>query len=142
MARAFALAGLQRLRDLQEAQAAGKLAAANAKLREGSARAARARAAADAAPVDADSAAALQAVAAARASTRSLLVELDGLVASLDDEAEAVRTEYREARRRAVVLEKLGERHAEGVLREDLAREQAALDELAARGRPAEGTQA
>lgn len=135
MSRAFRLAGLLRLRESQEAQAAGNLATANAGLREGTERVDRLRTRAESAPVDADSAQALQAVAAVRASTRGMLIELDGLVESLADEAEAARDTYRLARRDALVLEKLGERHHAALEAADLAREQAALDEVASRAR-------
>ncbi|MBM6623485.1 flagellar FliJ family protein [Micrococcaceae bacterium RIT802] len=135
MSRAFRLAGLLRLRESQEAQAAGKLAAANSGLREGHERVNRLRARAEATPMEADSMQALQAVAAVRASTRGMLMELDGLVESLADEADAARDHYRLARRDALVLQKLGERHHAALAAGDLAREQAALDEVASRGR-------
>lgn len=135
MSRAFRLAGLLRLRESQEAQAAGKLAAANAGLREGHERVNRLRARAEAAPLEADSIQALQAVAAVRASTRGMLMELDGLVENLADEADAARDHYRLARRDALVLQKLGERHHAAQAAGDLAREQAALDEVASRRR-------
>lgn len=134
MGREFRLAGLLRLRDAQEAQAAGRLASANAGLRDGAARSARARAEAEDSAAEADSSATLLAIAAARASTRGMLVELDGLVATLESGARAAAEEHRAARRSAVALQKLGDRHAEERAREDLAREQTTLDELAARG--------
>ncbi|HXD27154.1 MAG TPA: flagellar FliJ family protein [Arthrobacter sp.] len=141
MSRAFRLAGLLRLRESQEAQAAGRLAAANTGLREGHERVNRLRTRAQAAPTDVDSVAALQAVAAVRASTRGMLVELDGLVESLAHEADAARDTYRQARRDALVLQKLGERHQAALVADDLAREQAALDEVASRTRTGqEGT--
>lgn len=141
MSRAFRLAGLLRLRESQEAQAAGRLAAANTGLREGHERVNRLRTRAQAAPTDVDSVAALRAVAAVRASTRGMLVELDGLVESLADEADAARDTYRQARRDALVLQKLGERHQAALVADDLAREQAALDEVASRARTGqEGT--
>lgn len=134
MARHFRLAGLLRIRELQEAQAAGKLAAANASLREGAAQSARAREAAEQSADEADSAEALMAIAAARSSTSSFLLELDGLVSSLSNDAGAATREYHQARRGAVVLQKLQDRHLETLAHEDLAREQHTLDELAARG--------
>ncbi|WP_372698474.1 flagellar export protein FliJ [Arthrobacter sp. JSM 101049] len=141
MSRAFRLAGLLRLRESQEAQAAGKLAVANTGLREGTARVNRLRTRAGGTPTDVDSVAALQAVAAVRASTRGMLVELDGLVESLADEAETARDTYRQARRDALMLQKLGERHQTALVADDLAREQAALDEVASRARSGqEGT--
>ncbi|WP_417215253.1 flagellar export protein FliJ [Arthrobacter sp.] len=135
MSRAFRLAGLLRLREFQEAQAAGKLAAANSGLRDGHERVNRLRARAEAMPMEADGVEALQAVAAVRASTRGMLLELDSLVESLAEEADAARDGYRLARRDALVLQKLGERHQAALTAEDLAREQAALDEVASRSR-------
>lgn len=135
MSRIFRLAGLLRLRESQEAQAAGTLAAANAELRVGNERIERLRAGTGSTPMEADSLEALLAVAAVRASTRSMVVELDGLVESLADEAETARQSYSHARRDVLVLQKLDERHRIALTAGDLAREQAALDEVASRGR-------
>jgi flagellar FliJ protein len=132
MARAFALAGLLRLRHLEEDQAAGELAAANSRMQESTAQRDRARTALGGTPTGPTSIEALYAVAAARASTRGMLADLDALGrrhASAQSEAQS---HFDEARAQSLRLEKLARRHQETVTAEDLRGEQIVLDEIAA----------
>ncbi|WP_345075305.1 hypothetical protein [Paeniglutamicibacter cryotolerans] len=133
MGRVFPLAGLLRLRELQEKRAAGKLASANSALHGGQERVLRVRdtvAASTAEPVDAD---ALLAIAAARASSRSMLLELNALVESQATHVLNAETDYLQARGSAAMLQKLAEKHEVMVRTEDLAREQLLLDDLGTR---------
>lgn len=137
MSRPYRLAGLLRLRKLQEDQAASDLAVANAARR---------------AALD------LQAVAqgelahhgfdpvsetGAWRSAIASRVALRGLVREAAAASELAATEvdqremaWADARRRAVPLEKLAERHEESEKVEDLRQEQIVLDEIASRGAP------
>ena len=131
MARTFPLAGLLRLRQLQQERAAGDLAAANARDQE--TRQARAEAYetlenSSSLPVDA---ATMHAIAAARASSRSMLADLNALGARRTTDVEAARAEFSAARARSVGLEKLEGKFAEAEAAEDLRTEQTILDELA-----------
>lgn len=130
--RSFALAGLLRLRGLQEAQAAGELAAANHKVREHAALHQAVResiAAPEQAPVDSST---LMALVAARASTRGALLELEGLTDQLETDAVRVRERHRSARVELKALEKLADRHLSAIRHDALVREQALLDDLGA----------
>ncbi|MEN0086729.1 MAG: hypothetical protein AAGC66_18320 [Leifsonia sp.] len=131
MARAFALAGLLRLRQIEKEHAASDLAAANAMRRDASERQARAIAALHAVPVEATDASTLFAMAAARASSRSMLADLTALAAEAEAEAEVAQEAFTEAKKRAVGLEKLETRHREQLAAGDLNAEQAAIDEIA-----------
>ncbi|MGA7204709.1 MAG: hypothetical protein WBX27_08785, partial [Specibacter sp.] len=111
MARSFRLAGLLRFRQAQEDQAAAALAQANARRREQAGRVSVVRAALDSARSDAGSSTALRASAAARASSRSMLVELTALAATAEEAAETAREDLVAAKKTAASLEKLAERH-------------------------------
>lgn len=134
MARMFPLAGLLRLRQIQEEQAASDLAVANARARELRGRQARTRDALGASDIEVASTTVLYAVAAARASSRSMLAELDSLSCEhqpvLDQASEA----FAEARARSIGLEKLAGRHQRQQSEEELQAEQAAIDEMASTG--------
>ena len=134
MARMFPLAGLLRLRQIQEEQAASDLAVANARAREIRSRQTRARDALSLSESEAASTTVLYAVAAARASSRSMLAELDSLGCEhqpvLDQASEA----FAEARARSIGLEKLAGRHKLQQTEEELHAEQAAIDEMASTG--------
>lgn len=138
MARAFRLAGLLRLRQAQQDQAAAALAASADRLRDAADARLRARRTLADSPTDVTDAATLSAVAAARASTRGMLVELDAVSARREAEHESARAAHAEARRAAVGLEKLEARHAEQVAAEELRAEQVVLDEIGAARRRAE----
>lgn len=132
VAKGFALAGLLRLRGLQESKAAGELATANQSLRQ---RVDERHAMRESmtggidTPVDSAS---LLAMAATRASTRGMLVELDTLVATLDERAALAREAHQQARTEMKSLEKLADRHDLQARQEVLVREQHLLDDLGA----------
>ncbi|RNE66678.1 flagellar FliJ family protein [Cryobacterium tepidiphilum] len=134
MARVFPLSGLLRLRQLQQDQAASELAAANARLRESRVRRDRARGALGATSADATSVEALYALAAARASTRSMLADLDALGRHHETGVQQAQAAFDLARASAVGLEKLAARHAEEAAREERHEEQVVLDEIASTG--------
>ncbi|WAP51668.1 flagellar FliJ family protein [Arthrobacter sp. ATA002] len=131
MNRTFPLAGLLRLRRLQEEAAAGKLAAANARVRETSAEHAGVYQALTESPLAATDSATLHAVSAARASSRAMLADLAALGSRHAAEAAAAQAAFSAARAESVGLEKLEARHAGVVAAEDLRAEQTVLDELA-----------
>lgn len=131
MARAFQLAGLLRLRQIEKDHAASDLAAANAFRRDAGERQARAIAALHAVPVEATDASTLFAMAAARASSRSMLADLAALTEKAEAEVADAQTAFGEAKARAVGLEKLEARHTAGVIAGELSAEQAAIDEIA-----------
>lgn len=135
MNRQFPLAGLLRLRRLEQDQAAGHLGAVNAQLRAVGAQQAAARADAEEIASDVDSSAALLAVAAARAASAGLLAELDALVAAHEAECAQAQRDLAAARTRTIGLEKLELRHQSLVEAADLAVEQRVLDDLGAAGR-------
>jgi len=132
MGKVFPLAGLLRLRRLQQEQAAAELAAANARLRAASARRTRAREALELSTSAVHDSATLGALAAARASSRSMLADLDALRGRYESEAGASERDYNAARLTALPLEKLESRHDEEARAEELRAEQSVLDELAA----------
>lgn len=131
MARDFPLAGLLRLRRLQQDSAAGSLAAANAKLRRSTEARSDAYDSLAASPVEAADAATLHAIAAARASSRSMLADLLAAESLDNAAANTAQAEFHAARARSVGLEKLEAKHADTLAAEDLRTEQTVLDELA-----------
>ncbi|WP_157156818.1 hypothetical protein [Diaminobutyricimonas sp. LJ205] len=131
MARLFPLAGLLRLRHLQEEQAASTLAAANSRLGESSVQAARARTALGGTPTEATSTQTLYALAATRASTRSMLADLEALRTEQQAEAQRAEQAFAEARAQSIGLEKLHGRHTAAAAAEELHTEQSVIDELA-----------
>jgi flagellar FliJ protein len=134
MSRTFRLAGLLRLRQVQEEQAASDLAAANARSRENAARQNRARAALGGVGAEATSSNVLYAIAAARSSSRSMLAELEAVdVRNRANVADAAAA-YAAARARSLGLEKLEERHIENRNADDVAAQQAVVDEIATNG--------
>lgn len=133
MTRAFSLAGLLRLRRIREDQAAGGLAVANARLREADARAATIRQQLGDIHAEVSNTAALNAVSTARASTRSMLAELNALAALRQAAVDDSTAEFAAAHSQSVRIEKLEVRHGESMALEDLRAEQIVLDEIAAR---------
>lgn len=131
MAPGFPLAGLLRLRRLQQDTAASSLAAVNRRLIETGVRQERARTALGGVPSDPTSTQALYALAASRASMRSMLADLDGIRAEQQQDADTALTAYTQARRRSVSLEKLEQRHDVTVAADERAAEQSAIDEIA-----------
>jgi flagellar FliJ protein len=132
MNRRFPLAGLLRLRQLEQDQAAARFGAANARLRALSAREETALTGTERIASDVESSASLRAVAAARASAMSMLADLHTLAEVAESERDDAQLELAAARARTVGLEKLEARHAEAVAAAELAAEQGVLDELGA----------
>jgi flagellar FliJ protein len=131
MSKQFSLAGLLRLRHLQQDEAAGQLASANARLDGTSVQRNRARAALGATRADATSTESLYAMAAGRASMRSMLADLDSMIYQQQGEADEADEAFKLARAQAIALEKLEAKHVQAVTVEELRAEQAVLDELA-----------
>ncbi|MFC5930090.1 hypothetical protein D6T64_11055 [Cryobacterium melibiosiphilum] len=131
MKRLFPLAGLLRLRHLQQDQASVELAAANTALRAHDERHLHARAALYGLSATPTNMAALSAMAAARASSRSMLGDLDALGRNHQTAVDAAQTVFDSARADSIRLEKLEVRHAEALAAEDLHAEQTVLDEIA-----------
>jgi flagellar FliJ protein len=133
MARPFSLAGLLRLRKLQEDQAAAEVSVARARAAEVASRqkyAENSLASFMSPNVDSES---MRWTAAARASTASALAELDALDTEWTLRTEDARARHAAARANALGLEKLEARHNAAATGEELRAEQAALDEIAAR---------
>jgi flagellar FliJ protein len=131
MSKQFSLAGLLRLRHLQQDEAAGQLASANARLDGTSVQRNRARAALGATRAEVTSTESLYAMAAGRASLRSMLADLDSMIYQQQGEADEADDAFKLARAKAIALEKLETKHNQAVTVEELRAEQATLDELA-----------
>jgi flagellar FliJ protein len=131
MNRQFPLAGLLRLRRMQQDQAAAGLAQASSRSRTALERRAAARTELGDSGATAGSPAALLAIAASRATAQSMLADLDALSAMAEEELEEARADYTQARRSAVGLEKLEGRHRAELASADLLAEQGVLDEIA-----------
>ena len=132
MSTQFPLAGLLRFRRMQQDQAANELAQAN--LRRQTMRDRRAAAQKDlrTSASAVGNSAALMGIAAARASSQSMLASLDALSTTAEADLAAARKDYTEARRQAVGLEKLEGRHEADQAIVELKSEQGVLDEIAA----------
>ena len=131
MSRLFPLAGLLRLRKLQQDQAALDLAEANARVAALEARHGRARTALGALGNSPQTTAALNAMAAARSSSRSMLAELEAVGSNHRESLKSAQSTYNAARAESVALEKLHDRHAAALLAQDLHAQQTVLDEIA-----------
>lgn len=151
--RRFALAGLMRVRELQEERAAAELARAN----HARAQAAQQRADATAAlaamafstparpmdddvedgpaphPLEADHARSWHAVVAGRASLTALVGEYTQALHAASQVADEASADWTKARMRAAMIDKLKARHDHEVEVEDLRAEQLVLDEAALR---------
>ena len=134
MSRAFTLAGLLRLRHLEQDQAAGDLAEANARLRATATRIDETRAALDHLPISPTGADTLYAIAAARASSRSMLAELAALDTVAQQTQNDAQREFAAKKAASVSLEKLEGRHGVLLAEADLLAEQAVIDEIASTG--------
>lgn len=130
----FNLGGLLRVRELQEQQAAAKLAEANRSLGAADARRSRTRAALTGVGADAADAAALSALVAARTSGHVLLGELASLHDRIAQDAASARDVYTAARVNSLSLEKLQTRHVATETALELRAEQSAIDEIAVQG--------
>jgi len=137
----FSLAGLLRVRRLEQDEATHTLARANLRLAESTARESQIRRKLGGAEDEVSSVEVLRAVAAARASSRSMLAELEAVSQSNRQAAAEARAAFAAARSRSKGLEKLEERHNLAVTRAELRTEQHALDEISsgARTRSEEG---
>jgi flagellar FliJ protein len=129
----FRLAGLLRLRKLQEDNVRAELARTRATELQRRRREQLVRNVLGESAVDATSAEAVQSIAAARASSSSMLGELDALLAGDAAAVAAAEAAHAVARARSVQIEKLEERHTARTRAEGLRAEQLALDEAAAR---------
>ncbi|GAB3127306.1 flagellar export protein FliJ [Glaciibacter psychrotolerans] len=127
----FSLAGLLRLRHLEQEQAEGALADANARVAENAARQAQIRRKLGGTDNEVASVDVLRAVAAARASSRSMLAELDATLRQQEHAANEAREAYSAARSRSKGLERLEEKHSSAVDAAERHTEQAAIDEIA-----------
>lgn len=131
MPRRFNLAGLLRLRHMQEDSAAAALAAANGRMSRGSSRSSAVRAALGESETEVSTAAGMAAMAASRASSVSMLADLR-IMTQLDAEAvQQAEADFMAARAKSKGLEKLHEKHQDNVAADDLAAEQIAVDEIA-----------
>jgi flagellar FliJ protein len=129
----FRLLNLLKLRKLQEDGVRAELARARATETDRRRREQRVRTMLGDSAVDASSAEAVQSIAAARASSSSMLGELETLLAQDRAAVAEAAAAYAEAKTRTTQLEKLEEQHAARARRDDLRREQNALDEHAGR---------
>ncbi|HEV7566974.1 MAG: hypothetical protein QOD05_1709 [Microbacteriaceae bacterium] len=131
MPRTFSLAGLLRLRHVQQEEAAAELARANRRLRETAARRERAYALLEETASAVGDSTTLVAVAAARASSRSMLAALDAVTNDQQSDANRAQAAFNAARAGSIGLEKLEHKHAVALATEDVRAEQGVIDELA-----------
>ncbi|WP_203135620.1 hypothetical protein [Microbacterium sp. JZ31] len=127
----FSLAGLLRLRGVQERAAAERLSRAQVAARQSEARERHTRAALAGTGDDAVDVRTLAAIAAARAAARSRLADLSALTEAQRGAVEEAQREHAEAKRRARGLEKLEAAHVARERTRLLQAEQAVLDEIA-----------
>lgn len=130
---AFSLAGLLRLRKLEEDQRTLELNTARRKEAIGLARTRRIRSTLTESPVDPISYVSLVSVAATRATTATMLAELGEADRAAAAEVEVARVQHADAHRRTKGLEKLETRYEDARTAEELRAEQLVLDDLAAR---------
>lgn len=131
----FRLLNLLKLRTMQEDGVRAELARARATETDRRRREQRVRGMLGDSGADASSAEAVQSIAAARASSSSMLGELETLLAQDQLAVAEASAAYAEAKTRTTQLEKLQEQHAARTRHDDLRREQNALDEHAGRRR-------
>jgi flagellar export protein FliJ len=140
MTRGFSLAGLLRVRGIQERAAAERLSRAAIEAEQTASRDRHLRAALAGAGSDAVDVRSLAALAAARVAGRSLLADLESLATVQERALEDAREDHAEARRDVRGLERLAQAHALRLHEADLRAEQLELDEIAARA--GKGTEA
>jgi flagellar FliJ protein len=130
--RTFRLASLLRVRRAQEDQAAAELARAAAERLQASQRAERQRRqlAEHRTPESATSNEWMASV-AARAALSAASRQADAVVVDADQRVDDATSVWRSARRDERALERLEQRHGEGVVKEQARREQRAIDEHA-----------
>ena len=140
MTRSFSLAGLLRVREIQERAAAQRLSRAVIDARHTDARDRHLRSALGGEGTDAVDVRSLAALAAARGAGRSLLADLTSLAAMQEQAVAEARSEHADARRAMRGLDRLADAHDMRERTAELRAEQAELDEIASRSR-AEGEQ-
>lgn len=138
MTRDFSLAGLLRVREIQERAAAQRLSRAVIDARHTEARDRRLRTALAGEGTEAVDVRSLAALAAARGAGRSMLADLASLDAIQQEELAQARSDHADARRAMRGLDRLADAHAVRERTDELRLEQAELDEIASRAR-AEG---
>lgn len=135
MSRGFSLAGLLRVRGVQEREAAARLSRAMVEAAQTAAHDRRLRAALADGSSEAVDVRSLAAIAAARVAGRGALADLQTLAAVREQAVDEARAAHAEARRAQRGLERMAETHARRVRVDELRAEQAELDEIAGRGR-------
>lgn len=133
MTRGFSLAGLLRVRAVQERAAAERLSRAAIEAEQTASRERHLRAALAGTGSDAADVRSLAALAAARVAGRSLLADLETLVAMHQSSLDDARRQHTDARREVRGLERLADAHALRARAAELRAEQLELDEIAAR---------
>lgn len=133
MSAAFSLAGLLRLRRVEEDQRALELNSARDRESIGLARTRRIRNSLSDSPVDPDDFASLVSIAATRASTSTMLSELSEIDADAAAQVSAAVIAHADAHRKTLGLEKLETRFEAARLAEQQRAEQLLLDDLSSR---------
>lgn len=133
MTRSFSLAGLLRVREIQERAAAQRLSRAVLDARHTEARDRSLRAHLSGAGSEAVDVRSLAALAAARVAGRTLLSDLTMLAELQEQTVDHARAEHSEARRAMRGLDRLAQAHAVRVRAAELHAEQAELDEIGSR---------
>jgi flagellar export protein FliJ len=135
MTRDFSLAGLLRVRGIQERAAAQRLSRAVIDARHTEARDRQLRSALAGEGTDAVDVRSLAALAAARGASRSMLAELTALAAVQSQSVDEARAEHADARRAERGLDRLADAHAVRERTDELRAEQAEIDEIASRSK-------
>ncbi|MDP3953075.1 flagellar FliJ family protein [Microbacterium sp.] len=135
MTRGFSLAGLLRVREIQERAAAQRLSRAVIDAHHIEVRDRHLRSALAGEGTDAVDVRSLAALAAARSAGRSMLAELTALAEVQSQSVDEARTEHADARRAMRGLDRLADAHAVRERTDELRIEQAELDEIASRSR-------
>lgn len=138
MTGSFRLAGLLRVRRLQEEAAAERLSRASVAAEQTRAHDRRVRAALSAAGSEAADVRSLAALAASRVAARAMLAELEGVQRLREQELAEAREEHTEARRAVRGLDRMAAAHELRRRAEEERAEQAALDEIAGRAKGAQ----
>ncbi|GEK86917.1 flagellar FliJ family protein [Microbacterium aerolatum] len=133
MSKQFSLAGLLRVRGIQERAAAERLSRAVLDARHTEARDRHLRAALAGEGTEAVDVRSLAALAAARSASRSMLADLTALASTQEQTLAEARSEHEDARRAERGLDRLAQAHALRVRADELRSEQAELDEIASR---------
>lgn len=133
MSRLFSLAGLLRVRSIQERQAAQELSRAVIDAKQTRTRDRHVRAALAATESEAVDVRTLASLAASRVASRSMLADLQALSAQQEQAVEAAQSVHDDARRAVRGLDRLAVAHEMRMRAEDLRVEQHELDEIALR---------